>query len=150
AAPIPLAAPVTIATLPARPRSAISSSPPPLRAELLEQDRYAHGARLDADRARELEDLHQLLLRGAEPEGVLDVQLQPGDVEVRGGDVEGDVDELLDLRLEASVRPGVPREAEVGLEEVGVELEQAVPQRVPVAAPRLEARLQLELPLRER
>ena len=67
-------------------------------------------------------------------EGVLDVQPQAGHVEMGGRGVERDVDELLDLWLERSVRPRHRREVDVGLEEVGVELQQLVPERVPVAS----------------
>ena len=60
----------------------------------------------------------------------------PGHVEVRRGSVDRDVDELLDLRLERARLPRHRREVHVGLEEVLVEVEQAVPELVPVAARR--------------
>ena len=107
------------------------------------QDRHADGAGVDPDDAHELDDLHDLLPRRAEPERVADVRAQAGLVEVRRRDVEGDVDHLLDLGLEHAVRPRDPGELRVGRQELGVEREDVVPERVPVAALGLEVRLDL-------
>src|SRR5258708_5394162 len=62
---------------------------------------------VDAEHAGDLHHLEDLLRRGAMSDRVLDVQLQPLLVEMRSGGIEGDVDELLDLRLKRAVTPGV-------------------------------------------
>ena len=113
------------------------------------EDRHADRARVDPDDAHELDDLHDLLPRGAEAERVADVGAQTGLVEVRRRDVEGDVDHLLDLGLEHAVRPRDPGELRVGRQELGVEREDVVPERVPVAALGLEVRLDLAAALVE-
>ena len=106
----------------------------PRRLELLEEDRDADVAGMDPERRGQLEDLHDLLRRRAVAQRLLDVLPDPGHVQVGRRGVDGDVDELLDLRLERAVAPGDAREVRVRLEEVLVQLEQAVPERAPVPA----------------
>src|SRR5262249_48775805 len=69
----------------------------------LGQDGGGGGDGVDAEDAGDLHHLEDLLRRGAVPDRVLDVQLQPLDVQVSGRGVERDVDELLDLGLEGAV-----------------------------------------------
>ena len=108
--------------------------------ELLDEDRHTDVAGVDAQRARQLEHLHELLACGPVPDRVAHVLADAGLEQVRGGGVHREQHQLLDLGLQRPVAPRHRREAEIGLEEVGVELEQPVPQRRPEAA-RLDERL---------
>src|SRR6185437_12891142 len=63
--------------------------------------------------------------------------------------VDGDVDELLDLRVEHARPPGNRREVGVRREEVLVGLEQAVPEGTPVAATLDEVVAELLLAFRQ-
>src|SRR3569833_4226146 len=81
---------------------------------LFEEDRRGRRRRVDAQDAGDLHHLEDLLRSGAVPDGVLDVQLETLDVEMGRGRVEGDVDELLDLRLEGARTPGRRGEVRVG------------------------------------
>src|SRR5438094_799440 len=100
---------------------------------------------MDAEDAGELVDLHDLLFRRSVAEGVLDVVAEAGLIEVGGGRVDGDVVQLFDFWRKGAVAPWDGREVEVGLEEVGVKREQAVPEAVPV--PPLVDKTLAELPL---
>ncbi len=102
--------------------------------ELFHEDRHADVAGVDAERGGELEDLHDLGRRGAQREGLLDVLADPRHVEMGRGRVDGDVDELFDLRVERTRPPRHRRERRVRLEEVLVHVEQRVPERAPVPA----------------
>ena len=108
--------------------------------ELLHEDRHADVARVDAQGARQLEHLHELLAGGPVPDRVAHVLADAGLEQVGGGGVHRQQHELLDLGLQRSVAPRHRRELQVGREEVGIELEQALPQRRPEAA-RLDERL---------
>src|SRR5205823_5392903 len=63
-----------------------------------------------------------------------DVLAQADAEHVRRRGVERAVDELLDLRLERAVLPGVRGHRRVGREELRVQPQEAVPEAVPVAA----------------
>ena len=117
--------------------------------ELLDEDRHTDRAGVDADHARELHHLEDLLARRAVADRVLDVEPQPRRVEMRRGDVERGVDQLLHLRLEHAGHPRDRRELRVRLEEIGVERQDLVPELVPIAALLGEVGLQRELALRE-
>src|SRR5919197_634549 len=143
-APIPRAAPVTTARLPSSDAAPLTAVLPGIRSpsrrggrvrrDLVEQRRHPERARVDAEHRRQLQHLHDLLGRRAIPERVADVLAEPRLVEVRRGGVDRHVDQLLDLRRERSRLPRHRGEPQVRLEEVGVELEQALPHLAPVPA----------------
>jgi hypothetical protein len=66
---------------------------------------------VDAEHAGDLHHLEDLLQCRAVPDRVLDVQLEPLDVQVGRRSVERYVDELLDLGLERAVVPEMRGEA---------------------------------------
>jgi hypothetical protein len=64
------------------------------------------GGSPSAEHAGDLHHLEDLLSRGAVPERILDVQLEPLLVQVRGRGVDREVNELLDLVVQVILAPG--------------------------------------------
>src|SRR3954454_13745753 len=89
----------------------------------LGEDGGRGGDGVDAQHAGDLHDLEDRLRRGAVPDRVLDVQLEPLDVQVGRRGVERDVDELLYLRLEGAVMPWVGGELGVGGEQLRIQFQ---------------------------
>jgi hypothetical protein len=63
------------------------------------------GGCVDADHAGDLHDFEDFFDRGTVAQGIFHVQLSSALIEVGGGDIEGDVDEFLDLGLQRAVLP---------------------------------------------
>ena len=70
------------------------------RLEFLDEDRDPDHRRVDAQGRGELDHLHDLRRGRAVAQRLLDVAANAGRVQMGRGDVDRDVDELLDLRLE--------------------------------------------------
>ena len=81
---------------------------------------------MDAEHAGDLHYLEYLLCCRTVTDRVLDVQLEPLDVQVRRRGVERDVDELLDLGLERAVVPWVRGELGVRGEQLGIQPERGL------------------------
>jgi hypothetical protein len=118
-------------------------------ARFLHEDRHAVGHRVNAEDAHQLEHLQDLLDGRTLVERVPDVSARARTVQVRRRDVDGDVDELPDLRVEFALLPGVSREPAVPIQEVGIELEDIGPVLRPVAALLEVPFLDLRLPFRQ-
>ena len=124
-----------------------------MRAPCVAQRRPSASAetQLDADAARQLEDLHDLLPRRARaPSALRMCWRRPGSNMCVADDVEGGVDQLPTFGSSVPVLPRVRRQRRVGREELRVEAQQAVPERVPVAALVGELGLDLLLPRGQR
>ncbi len=106
----------------------------PLLFQHLQQQRHADVAGVDAEGGGQLQHLHDLLGARAVAEGGADVLADAGSVEVGGRGVHRDVDELLDLGRQAVPVPGHRRQAQIGLQESGVEPQHALPRLAPGAA----------------
>lgn len=96
---------------------------------------------MHAEHRGQLVDLHDLFLRRPVFERVLDMNAQARFVEVRCRHIDGNVDEFLHLRLEPALPPGNRGKFQVRREEIGIELQEPVPELVPVAAVLFEGRL---------
>src|SRR5262245_34828273 len=87
-------------TLPHRQRSAFACLP-----GFIQQRWHTFGDRVDTQCAGKLQDLHDLLDRGIVAERVADMRAKTRQIEVRGGSVDCDVDQLADLRWQSPILP---------------------------------------------
>ncbi len=92
-------------------------------AHLFEQHGHAHCKGVHPEHGGELIDLHDFFLGGAISKRILDMDAQTGLVEMRGCRIDGDIDELLYLRLQPPFLPGNRRKFQIDCEEVWIELQ---------------------------
>lgn len=105
----------------------------PALLRFFDEDRDILRQRVNPDDARELVHLHDLFSGCAVIQGILYVDAQSRRIEVRGGEVDGDVDELLRLGIENAFIPGMGRKPQVCLKLPGIETQNTFPQLGPVA-----------------
>src|SRR5690606_34230971 len=84
---------------------------------------------VDTKSRGQLEHLHDLLARGARGLGCLDVRTDSRLIEMSRRRIDGDVDELLRLRIEVILLPRHGGEVEIRLQEALIEAQDRIPDR---------------------